>query len=1025
MGRMSKLLRCLAGLFILCFIGNNAFAAGYNCPTYRKYTSCSSGYYLSDCGTFFNGQTITDPSAGNSCKTCPPGSGATRYNCPGGNKCPSRAMIAAKRITYNLNGGSGTAPASSICMTNPCTLNSGNTNSFYRAGYQLVGWSTDPDAEDGSFSITVSGNTTVYAVWKACTGATYKNSSANASAACSTCPSGYSMGGTALTSINACRMYVNDGQYLAERYSSTTKQCPAGYACLANAINYGTISEERPTYFYQCTGATFSRAGSGRCFDCPSGTSGWTRGEGVGWTDNSSCYQYRNATSISRYCSAGQLRQYGNPGSVGSGWSDEIVEHTAFQADAGAYVSGSGINMTCTRCSGAVYSAGGDVTSCTACPTATSGWTRGTGTGWDSYSDCYQYRNATSISRYCSSGQLRRYASSASAWSSTATESVPFRADPGAYVSGSGINMTCTRCSGATYSAGGDVTSCTACPTATSGWTRGTGTGWDSYSDCYQYRNATSISRYCSSGQLRRYASSASAWSSTATESVPFRAAPGAYVSGSGINMTCTQCTGAVYSAGGDVTSCTACPTTTVSGWNQGTGTGWDSENDCYFYRRATDISSYCAAGELRVTHGQPPDGQTPTAAIVDEYEAFRADPGAIVTGSGVDMTCTQCGVGEYSAGGDVHACTSCPELTPGFVYNTTKGMESYTECVQGTKDPSAVNPYCVATSQNTAIWQQADSPTTWNAVTLAQYIGAAPGAILGSDFNEYGVMVVENSAYDFDNMCTQCGVGTYSAGGNVKECTACPALTPGFEYGAGTGLTSYTECKQFAHDPSEVNPYCMDNASVIVQEAGSPTAWDGSTLAVGVSAAPGAILDSQFQDGAFGIEGAYDFDDMCIPCTGNTYSAGGTATSCTSCNRDYTISGTALTNHDSASDCKITCSGGEYVPTAGDGCVNVGVGYWGAGGTVSQTSTLGRNACASGLTTIGSGLGADEAGDCGRVLNVGDEKIYLRSTKKTTPSLNISINGDVFYGNMSTATKGSLRINSGGTTYSVYDDSM
>ena len=278
--------------------------------------------------------------------------------------------------------------------------------------------------------------------------------------------------------------------------------------------------------------------------------------------------------------------------------------------------------------------------------------------------------------------------------------------------------------------------------------------------------------------------------------------------------------------------------------------------------------------------------------------------------------------------------------------------------------------------------------------------------------------------------MCTQCGVGTYSAGGNVKECTACPDLTPGFEYYAKTGMRSYTECVQITDDPSALNPYCVaaDSNTEIFQQAGSPTTWDGVNLAQHIKAVPGAILDSGFNEeyGNLQIVGeVYDFDNMCIPCTGNTYSAGGMVKSCTSCNRDYTISGMALTDHDSASDCKITCSGGEYVPTAGDGCVNVGVGYWGAGGTVSQTSTLGRNACASGLTTIGSGLGADEAGDCGRVLNVGDEKIYLRSTKKTTPSLNISINGDVFYGNMSTATKGSLRINSGGTTYSVYDDSM
>ena len=161
--------------------------------------------------------------------------------------------------------------------------------------------------------------------------------------------------------------------------------------------------------------------------------------------------------------------------------------------------------------------------------------------------------------------------------------------------------------------------------------------------------------------------------------------------------------------------------------------------------------------------------------------------------------------------------------------------------------------------------------------------------------------------------------------------------------------------------------------------------------------------------------------------CAADHYSVAGTGY-CVSCNTTdgYGNSGSAAANHAGIESCKVTCGGGQYVPSAGDGCVNVGVGYWGAGGTVSQTATLARNACDTGLTTIGSGAGADEAGDCGRVLNVGDEKIYLRSTKKTTPSLNISINGDVFYGNMSTATSGgsSLRINSGGATYRVYDDS-
>lgn len=140
----------------------------------------------------------------------------------------------------------------------------------------------------------------------------------------------------------------------------------------------------------------------------------------------------------------------------------------------------------------------------------------------------------------------------------------------------------------------------------------------------------------------------------------------------------------------------------------------------------------------------------------------------------------------------------------------------------------------------------------------------------------------------------------------------------------------------------------------------------------------------------------------------------------------NYVITGTSPSNHDASSDCKITCAGGSYIAAANNtSCTKVGAGYWAAASVVPQGSTGVRNACESGMTTIGFGAGADESGDCGRVLNIGDEKIYLRSTKKTSPSLNISINGDVFYGSMSTAHAGSsLKINSGGTRYSVYDDS-
>ena len=80
---------------------------------------------------------------------------------------------------------------------------------------------------------------------------------------------------------------------------------------------------------------------------------------------------------------------------------------------------------------------------------------------------------------------------------------------------------------------------------------------------------------------------------------------------------------------------------------------------------------------------------------------------------------------------------------------------------------------------------------------------------------------------------------------------------------------------------------------------------------------------------------------------------------------------------------------------------------------------------------TIGYGVGANESGDCGRVLHVGDSQLYLRSDRKTDKTLNFKIGTKVYYANMSTdnigmshgATK-ALKLRFNNTTYSAYDDS-
>ena len=99
--------------------------------------------------------------------------------------------------------------------------------------------------------------------------------------------------------------------------------------------------------------------------------------------------------------------------------------------------------------------------------------------------------------------------------------------------------------------------------------------------------------------------------------------------------------------------------------------------------------------------------------------------------------------------------------------------------------------------------------------------------------------------------------------------------------------------------------------------------------------------------------------------------------------------------------------------------CRDVESGYW------SGADSLTRTACETGLVTCGAGLCANEAGDCGRKLHAGDNVIYLRSEKRTTPSLNVKIGDKMFYGNLGDVVANSLRVKNGTKNYSVVNDNQ
>ena len=92
------------------------------------------------------------------------------------------------------------------------------------------------------------------------------------------------------------------------------------------------------------------------------------------------------------------------------------------------------------------------------------------------------------------------------------------------------------------------------------------------------------------------------------------------------------------------------------------------------------------------------------------------------------------------------------------------------------------------------------------------------------------------------------------------------------------------------------------------------------------------------------------------------------------------------------------------------------------------ETAANSKIECPTGMV---SPAGSGDSGACGRKLHIGDQYVYLRSEKKTTPSLNIDIDNDGvadFFGN---ATLQRTPINSTSShylhvgDYYIYDDSV
>lgn len=179
--------------------------------------------------------------------------------------------------------------------------------------------------------------------------------------------------------------------------------------------------------------------------------------------------------------------------------------------------------------------------------------------------------------------------------------------------------------------------------------------------------------------------------------------------------------------------------------------------------------------------------------------------------------------------------------------------------------------------------------------------------------------------------------------------------------------------------------------------------------------------------------DGYYRVGDTCQPCPPGQNCAGGgivcplgsyaDGAACVSCPAGY--GDNPNRGAQTINDCQIKCVGGTYLSTPnGTECVNVGAGNWLSENLTNYGAVGIPNQCVGGMTTAGYGASADELGDCGRKLYVGDIVLYLRSDKKTTPSLNVQCGDQVYYGSMRLDDGGhGIKIKQGDTIYTVVDE--
>ncbi len=1072
--KVSRLIHFFSLLIILTFSVPAANAAGYTCST-KTYTSCNSGYYLSSgqCKSCTSGCTCAGGTAqpvcavtcsagyyknsSNTCSACSTlGNG---YYCPGGtfdrsssatgyysctnkpsnsvyvgtstsNSCPwscnagyygssanGNTSCADCGNQYFCTGGThrqscaSLVPSSAPAPDAIRTLSNGSW-SDYEHGIQAsdcsCDWYLSDDTRIQYLNQTAcqngpSGNNYTHYYW--CRTGYYAsdplnfNEWYNSCKACTNKPANshytsYSTPSTMYAVESNCPWTCDDGYYQS---GSSCVLCEAGYKCTGGVRS-------------QCTSGQYQdTTGQSSCKACPAAKqyssevtsySSWSS-SGV-YTSPAHCFAwFANTTSVNNGTIRDMRCTYAN-GDYGIGggacqYYAATCKEKTYSASGSAFTGQVSyddvMNYACQSAGTGYWSAAGSLTR-TQCPASYRD-----GAATDSENNC--------VGQFSKSGSQQEPGAIDGCASSTVGTCSPGSCNYTKKYSGTIVTdctpencikpRTCNSCSANRYKNGN---TCPAC----SGVGDGTYTKSDggTITSAYCYKDGQTCGSQVN-GSTPANCYSVTAWNSCSPTCCTYKDYYSATDTTCSTWANCTKTaktttgkSGYYGYSSGNGEACSSCSTATDSKYTL-SATGSTQIDQCYLTLKAGQQVASIGAGASNCAAGRY---CTSTANI---YKG---------TAGGTTMyTGTACAVGSYSTGG-TSTCAACGagKTTPS---TGTTAASSCTAC-------TAID--------NVNEW----ATPSWSANTVS---------------NLCTVSTCKAGAYKNGNACPVCGDNTYSSAG-ATSCTSCLAdnLFDKDDYKGKLGIAINID--EAGKTTGQLNDGLLFSgfAMAFVPVEANRTYYVGGFagkggFALGVineepveytrvtnfmeTATPTETLSVTTPNGAkyLAIEILHMSDEATLDNVGDVVASN---VANMFVKTGYATTGDTVADHDSAEDCKITCAGGSYLANANDTtCTDVGIGNWAAASLIPQGGVGIVNTCQSPMTTIGYGAGADEAADCGRVLHVGNSKIYLRSEKKTEKNLHVLVDGKIYYGSMGVSSKNGLKIKSDGVTYTVYDDTI